>query len=191
MDKTKVYLVKKINELHTERNKKASAYKQNQIIIAETDKAIKKIEKVSDVAMEMFSPKVRETNSFNKQEIADLEMKIVTISQQNKDLHYEITRLEKEIKLVNDCIGEIDNYEKKVQINNSINEKMIRSIAEETGDMKESDNKEETSRMTQDVSRETFDYKRTKDKLMQIKGLIYTDQQRAVVEIKKVIDDLK
>ena len=164
MDKTKKYLAKRLVTLTERRNKCAVQYNENQFVIVETNKAINKIKVVSDEAMEIFSPKVRENNSFNKQEINDMKMKIVTLVQQNKDLHAQIKKFDSEIQSIKECIDEIS-----IDMKNSLKSEDSNSLNENN------------------VSRETIGNHELSEKLRQIKELIFTDQQRAVVELDNIL----
>lgn len=161
MKKTREYLENRIKALTEERNGYAVSYNKNQIVIVETDKAIRKIENSSDEAMEIFSPKARENNSFNKQEVRELETKIVTISQVNLDLHNKIKKIDSEISQINECLSEIEKGKSK--------------------------NKKEST----NVSRETFGEKeKFIEKLKNINSLIFSNQYEADVELKKIIKEL-
>lgn len=108
MKKTKEYLEKRIKNLNDDRKKYVSKYNSNRQKIIETNNIIERMKSVSDEALEIFSPKFRETNTFNQHEIKELGTKIVTIAQINDELVENIKKIDKEISEIKICLKEID-----------------------------------------------------------------------------------
>ena len=107
MKKTKEYLENRIKKLTDERKKCVSKYNSNRQKIIETNIIIERMKSISDEALEIFSPKFRETNTFNQHEIKELGTKIVTIAQINNELAENIKKIDKEISEINVCLKEI------------------------------------------------------------------------------------
>lgn len=107
MKKTKEYLENRIIKLTDERKKCVSKYNSNRQKIIETNIIIERMKSISDEALEIFSPKFRETNTFNQHEIKELGTKIVTIAQINNELAENIKKIDKEISEINVCLKEI------------------------------------------------------------------------------------
>ena len=107
MNKTKEYLENRIEKLNKERKKCVSKYNSNRQKIIDTNSIIERMKNMSDEALEIFSPKFRETNTFNQHEIKELGTKIVTIVQINNELLDNIKNIDKEISEINACLKEI------------------------------------------------------------------------------------
>ena len=113
MKKTKEYLENRIKKLTDERKKCVSKYNSNRQKIIETNIIIERMKSISDEALEIFSPKFRETNTFNQHEIKELGTKIVTIAQINNELAENIKKIDKEISEINVCLKEISKWLKE------------------------------------------------------------------------------
>ena len=113
MKKTKEQLENRIKKLTDERKKCVSKYNSNRQKIIETNIIIERMKSISDEALEIFSPKFRETNTFNQHEIKELGTKIVTIAQINNELAENIKKIDKEISEINVCLKEISKQLKE------------------------------------------------------------------------------
>ncbi|MCR5836517.1 MAG: hypothetical protein K6G88_08415 [Lachnospiraceae bacterium] len=75
-------------------------YKSNTISIKEINSKIKEIKTVEDEGFFMFSPIAAEEDVFNKQEIKDLQVKLVVLSDNNNEIKSKIDVIQKEILIL-------------------------------------------------------------------------------------------
>jgi hypothetical protein len=75
-------------------------YKSNTISIKEINSKIKEIKTVEDEGFFMFSPIAAEEDVFNKQEIKDLQVKLVVLSDNNNEIKKQIDDIQKEILII-------------------------------------------------------------------------------------------
>ena len=75
-------------------------FKANSISMKEINYKIKEIRTVADEGFFMFSPIAAEEDVFNKQEIKDLQMKLIVLSDNNNEIKSKIDVIQKEIKII-------------------------------------------------------------------------------------------
>ena len=75
-------------------------YKTNVISIKEINSKINEIKTVDDEGFFMFSPIAAEEDVFNKQEIKDLQMKLIVLSDSNNEIKKNIENIQKEILII-------------------------------------------------------------------------------------------
>lgn len=125
IENTYDYLKYRAIVLSNKRSELSQQYNNNKMNISEIRKKIDEIKSVVDEGFEMFSPKAAEEKSFNKQEVKELQMRLLLIIDDNKELNNKITMIEDELKIIHklldnktncDC-GNINIYANKKYAN--------------------------------------------------------------------------
>ncbi|MBE5957607.1 MAG: hypothetical protein E7254_01930 [Lachnospiraceae bacterium] len=75
-------------------------FKSNAISIKEIKSKINEIKTVADEGFFMFSPIAAEEDVVNKQEIKELQMKLIVFSDSNNELKTKIDNIQKEIRII-------------------------------------------------------------------------------------------
>ncbi|MFQ9514205.1 MAG: hypothetical protein ACLRZ9_00095 [Eubacterium sp.] len=104
----KEYLLERADILNEIIKKNKKKFEHNQIAIVESNNQIKELNDTIDEASQIFSVVAREDNGFKKQEIEELEIQIAAYVSENKDLNKIIESAEKELKVVDQCLKELD-----------------------------------------------------------------------------------
>ncbi len=104
----KEYLLERADILNEIIKKNKEKFEHNQIAIVESNNQIKELNDTIDEASQIFSVVAREDNGFKKQEIEELEIQIAAYVSENKDLNKIIESAEKELKVVDQCLKELD-----------------------------------------------------------------------------------
>lgn len=147
-------------------------YENNKIHIIEIRKKIDEIKSVVDEGFEMFSPKAAEEKSFNKQEVKELQMRLLLLVDDNKELNNEITVVDDELKVIHKLLSDMDN---NIKNDNSIanpqtNNKNVKSDNFE--------NKEKEYILADDLC----------GKLKMLADIAELDPRRVKVELNNLID---
>lgn len=109
IENTSDYLKYRVIILSNKHSELSQEYENNKIHITEIRKKIDEIKSVVDEGFEMFSPKAAEEKSFNKQEVKELQMRLLLLIDDNKELNNEITVVEDELKIIHKILSDMDN----------------------------------------------------------------------------------
>lgn len=129
IENTYDYLKYRAIVLSNKRSELSQQYNNNKMNISEIRKKIDEIKSVVDEGFEMFSPKAAEEKSFNKQEVKELQMRLLLIIDDNKELNNKITMIEDELKIIHKLL---DNKTKYDIVDNNLKSKLkfLADIAE-------------------------------------------------------------
>lgn len=80
-------------------------HENNKILMSEVRKKIDEIKNVVDEGFEMFSPKGAQEKVFNKQEVKELQIRLLLLVDDNKELDNRISLISDELKIINMLLG--------------------------------------------------------------------------------------
>ena len=161
-----------LNEIIEQNREK---YEHNQIAIAEAKKQIDELENNVDEAQKIFSVKAREDSDFNNKEKTDLENRIAAYVIDNKQYNENIEITKKELKIVSDCIDEIEKQ----------------NVSRETSDMDGEFKQLEINVVSNDTEiNDNVDLKQISQKLLFCKSIAEIDGKRVKIEIEKIIKEI-
>ena len=186
------YLESRKEELHRVIAISKEEYEHNQIAIEEAETRIKELENTEDEATKIFLVKTGKNNTYNAQEIRNLEGQIFSHAEKNEILKRQYEDAEKELKIIQSCFEELENVSRETFSNNEHDE-----IVPEV----ESKEAEATVNLTDDVSRETLEQsdslmdrqewkKELQRKIEFCKNLAQVDGARVYVELDKILRQL-
>lgn len=102
---TNDYLKYRANILSSEHAELQKSLDDNLIYIEEINKKIIEIKSTVDEGFEMFSPKAAEEKNFNRQEVKELQMRLILIADENKELKEGIRKIEEELRVINELVN--------------------------------------------------------------------------------------
>lgn len=96
----------------------------NKLLMNEINNKISEIKSTVDEAFGMFSPIAAEENSFNKQEVKELQMRLYLLADENKEIKNKIEKINEELKVINQLVTGMENEKEKKVLNDEIVDKL-------------------------------------------------------------------
>lgn len=183
IENTYDYLKYRAVTLSNERSELQSKLENNQIYIDEINKKIKEIKSTVNEGFEMFSPKAAEEKSFNKQEVKELQMRLIIIADENNELKKELKKIEEELRIVSDLISSCDD--KDCEENQATD---ICSVKTNGDNNKSSKENGATSKQI-DKNYPEDNLEEIADKLSFCKDIVESDPRRVKIEIAKILNE--
>lgn len=116
IENTKDYLKYRIIVLENELSQLTQSLDEKKFNMSEIRNKIEEIKNVVDEGFEMFSPKAAEQKNFNKQEVKDLQMRLLILVEDSKDLENKITLINNELSIIKELA---DKKEENIDGNNT------------------------------------------------------------------------
>lgn len=129
IENAKDYLKYRAIVLSNEHSGLSKEYENNKLHIIEIRKKIDEIKNVVDEGFEMFSPKAAQEKSFNKQEVKELQMRLILLVDDNKELQNKIELISNELNIINQLLVDCNDSDKIS--NSSCNDKGDFNISDE------------------------------------------------------------
>lgn len=177
-------------------------YEHNQIAIGEAKEKIKELENTEDEATKIFSVKTRKNNTYNVQEIRQLEGQILNAAEASELLKQEYEAAEKELKTIQACFTEWENVSRETSIKsvsretstgNGLRETSTENISHEV--LTENDLREaSTENISHEVSTENVSRENKTDQIRRTlelcKNLAQVDGARVAMELERLLRQL-
>lgn len=169
---TNDYLKYRAIILSKEHSELKNSYDNNQIHADEINKKINEIKSTVDEGFEMFSPKAAEELNFNKQEVKELQIRLVLLVDENKELQESIKKIEEELRIINKLIN--DSFENESKKNQCFDDKEENTVGE---------------MIDKDAIKNNFN--NIIDKISFCSDIVEMDPRRVKIEMMNLIDIIK
>ncbi len=171
-------------------------YEHNQIAIGEAKEKIKELENTEDEATKIFSVKTRKNNTYNVQEIRQLEGQILNAAEASELLKQEYEAAEKELKTIQACFTEWENVSRETSIKsvshetsteNGLRETSTENISHEVSTENISHEVSTTNVSRENKTDQNSEIRRT---LELCKNLAQVDGARVAMELERLLRQL-